>query len=471
MPTVKLPLVGAAYQNLDGQTLDQRSVEVRNLYVNEAEYSEKRPGLASWVDTGTARSVDALYWWDTQSVVLAVSNGSVFKITDANGTFTELTAAEKLLVGQRVSIDDNGTTAVLANGGKILATTAIGPAAYLTDADAPTTVTHVGFLDQYLAATVSPTAGTFQISEVGDHTDWRAIDVFTAETKPDVIKALHVGLGEIVLFGAKSIEFWLNDGVTPFSRINQATIERGVIAPYTVALVNDRWICLDENRKLIEIRGRQPVEVSQPVNKVIQAMTQVDTAIGQVYPVDGLPLYLLSFPEDQRTLVYNYQKQDWTEWDYFDQTEGVLKRYRGNSYCYAKAWNLHLVGDHSNGQIYKALNTTYQDNGNTIQCRRRTGYVTHGTFQEKECREVRFRVKQSVASVSVPNPQMMVRYRNHGGAWGPERWINLGPAGDHENVVRLTQLGQYRSRQWEVAFTENAPFVLADAEEEMEVLV
>lgn len=470
MPLVKIPITGPLYGNIDGQTLDQRNAEVRNLYVNEADYSEKRPGLTEWIDLGTSRSVDALYWWDAASVLLAVSAGRVWKITDRTGTKAELTASEKLLVGQRVSISDNGTTAALANGGQILTTdgTAAG-AAYLTDADAPTVVTHVGFIDQYLVANVVGT-GSFQISEVGDLTAWRAIDIFSAESNPDVIKAIKIGLGEIVFFGTKSIEFWANDGVTPFSRINQATIERGIIAPGTIDFAEDRWICMDEYRAVIEIRGRTPVHVSGPVDGIIRGMLQVDTAIGQVYRTDGHLFYVLTFPQDRRTLVYNMRKQDWTEWDYMDLDNGIRQRYRGNAYAYGRKWNLHLVGDHSNGKIYTSSKEIYSDDDNPIGCRRRTGFVSHGTFQEKECRNVWFRVKQSIATTSVHNPQMMIRYRNDNGPWGPERWINLGPSGDDGNIVRLNQLGQYRTRQWEVAFTDNTAFVLADAEEEVEVL-
>lgn len=470
MPNVKIPITGPAYSNIDGQTLDERSVEVRNLYINEADYSEKRAGLLEWIGLGTGRSIDALYWWDAQNVVLGVSGGRVWKMTDRTGTRVELTAAEKLLVGQRVSIHDNGGTAALANGGKILTTTGTAAgAAFLTDPDAPTVVTHVAFIDQYLVANLVGT-GIFQISEVGDLPAWRAIDIFTAESNPDVIKAVHVGLGEIVFFGTKSIEFWANDGVTPFSRINQATIERGIISPGTIDFAEDRWICMDEYRAVIEIRGRTPVNISMPVDRIIQSMLQVDTAIGQIYRTDGHLLYVLTFPQDRRTLVYNMRKQDWTEWDYLDLDAGIRQRFRGNAYCYARKWNLHLVGDHSNGKIYTSSNAIYNDDGNPIGCRRRSGFVSHGTFMEKECNNVWFRVKQSVATASVPNPQMMIRYRNANGAWGPERWIDIGPAGDDGNLVRLNQLGQYRTRQWEVAFTDDTPFVLADAEEDVTVL-
>lgn len=470
MPLTPLPLIGPAYTSVDHQMLDQRSPMVRNFYVNAFDFTEKRPGLEEWVDLGTSNSVDGLYWWDKQSVLLAVSNGQVFKISDALGTTTELTASEKLLVGQQTTFADNGTVVLMANGTQVLSTSTVGPAAYLTDGDAPTTVTHVAFLDQYAIANVDGT-GSWQISEAGDYSAWRAIDIFTAESNPDEVHALHVGLGEIALFGSKSIEFWLNDGVSPFARINAATIERGIIAPHSVALVDDRWICLDQDKKVIEIRGRQPVEVSGPFDKVIQSMTQHETAIGDVYRIDGFPLYILTFPVDHRTFVYNYQKQDWAEWDYFDQDQGTMLRYRGNCYAHAKAWNLHIVGDYANGKLYKAGQAYYDDDGTPIRCVRRTGFVSHGNYYEKESKDVYFRVKQSVAITgSVANPQMMVRYRNADSAWNVERWINLGPVGDHENVVRLNQLGQYRTRQWEIAYTDATSFELGDAQEDVEVL-
>lgn len=473
---IKIPIIGPSFQNIDQSVLDVHNVEVRNLFVNELEQSEKRPGLNDWADLETGRGIDGLYWWDTQSMVLAVSDGDVFRLTSAAGDWNKISNGDKLLVGQQVSIDDNGDTAVMANGGRMVATGPSGTAAFLADADAPTAVTHLGFLDQYLLANRAGT-NTFQHSEVLDHTAWRAIDIFSAESKPDDILALHIGLDEIVLFGTSTIEFWANDGVTPFVRIQGSTIPRGIAAKYSVALLPgsspqtpDRWICLDSSRRVIEIIGRMPIEVSQPIDRQIQQLQQVDTAIGSIYTINGLPLYVLTFPEDRRTFVYNFHKRDWSEWDYFDQVTGLAQRYRGNAYCYAKAWNLHLVGDHETGKIYTASRSHYSDAGNRIRCRRRSGFVSHGTYDEKSCHSVKFRVKQSVATPEVKHPQMMLRYRDDSGAWGPERWENLGPAGDHANVVTFHQLGQYQTRQWEITYTENTPFVLADAEEEVEVL-
>ena len=469
MPIMQLPISGPAYQNTDDQMLDKFSAEIRNLYVNRGGYSEKRDGLTSWVNLGTSRSIDALYWWETQQVVLAVSNGELFKITDSLGTTVQLTTGDKLAIGVRTVIDDNGTTAVLANGGGILTTSISGPAVFHPDSDAPSACTHVAFHDQYLLYNNAGT-GTWGISEVADYATIRAIDIFSAETRPDKINSIYIGLGEIVFFGAKTIEFWVNDGVTPFSRISQATIERGVSAPYSPVLANDRWLFLDHNRKVVEIQGRRPVEVSDPVDKIIQGMAQVDGAFGQVYHMNGWPLYVLNFPQASRTLVYNYLQQDWSEWDYFNQTQGTMERYRGNAYCYAIPWNLHLVGDYENGIIYTSSNGVYQDNSNVIKCRRRSGFVTHGTFNRKVSHRVNIRLKQSVATTAVPNPYMTVRWRDENGAWTQERWIDLGPVGDHNNVVSLTQLGTYRSRQWEIGFTENAPFVLGDAQEDVELL-
>jgi len=469
MPFQKVPLTGASYPSLNEQFLDTRSAVVRNLYVNEFDYSEKRPGLMELLDLGTARGIDGLYWWDVAQKAVVVSNGRVWTIDDALGNTTELTSGDLLQIGTPTTFDDNGTTLFMANGGKILSSTSSGPAAYIADADAPTAVTHVAFLDQYIIANLSGT-GSFQFSEVADPTAWRAIDIATAETKPDITKALHVGLGEIAHFGTKSIEFWLNDGVSPFARINGATIERGILAPYSVALVNDRWIALDDRRRVIVIDRRQPVEVSMPVHHVLQSLSSVETAIGQVYTIEGLPLYVLSFPQDNRTLVYNILKNDWTEWDYWDQTEATTRRFRGNAYCYASRWNLHLVGDHSNGKVYCAKPSVYQDISGPIRCVRRTGFITHGTDQEKESRSLRIKVKRSVATAAAPNPQIMLRYRNNGGAWSNELWRNLGPVGDHENYVTWESLGQYRARQYEIAFTDNAPFEMAGAEEDVEVM-
>lgn len=467
---VDVPLTGPAYQNLDEVELTTFSPVVRNAFINEANFTIGRPGLEEFIDLGTNAPVDAVFWWEKQKIALAVSGGDVWKITDFNGTMTKLTTTDQLISGQQVSIDADATDAYLANGGQILSTDTTGPAAFLADADAPTACTHLAFLDQYLLFNIA-NSGSWGFSEVGQPKVIRAVDIFTAETKPDDLVGLHVGLGEIMLPGSDSVEFWRNDATSPFSRLEGTTLERGVSAPDSVKFVKNRWMFLDSNRFVVEVSQRVPEEVSLPFDKVIQKFSRVDDAKAHVMTIEGLPLYVLTFPSEQRTLVYNFQKKDWSEWDFWDSEEATERRFRGNAYAFAKDWNFHLVGDFANGKIYKASSDVFQDDGQIIRRRRRTGNVTHGTYERKASHELRLRMKRGVANSAIADPQVMVRWRDHRGAWSNEHWRSLGKEGEHDMFVRFTQLGSYEARQYEITMTDPAAFILTEAKERIEVLL
>src|SRR5690242_20645669 len=93
MPWQDLPVTGDPYRNVDESELDQISPMVQDGYIDELGYTQKRPGLTSFINFGTTASIDGLFWWDAMRVVIVVSAGRVWKITDPSGTKTELTGA------------------------------------------------------------------------------------------------------------------------------------------------------------------------------------------------------------------------------------------------------------------------------------------------------------------------------------------------------------------------------------------
>ena len=117
----ELPLTGDAYRNVDESQLDQIAPLVQDAYVDELGHTQKRPGLDEFVDLGTSAGVDGLFWWNAQSVAVAVSGGEVWKITDATGTKAQLTGATMTL-GTRITFAPNGSTLVLANGSNMVTT-------------------------------------------------------------------------------------------------------------------------------------------------------------------------------------------------------------------------------------------------------------------------------------------------------------------------------------------------------------
>lgn len=90
-------LFGPAYQNLDETGTGELSVKVTNIYIDEANHSVKRPGLLAWANLGTSAPVDGLFWWETENVLVALSDKRVWKIDNPNGSVSEFSGTGTFL--------------------------------------------------------------------------------------------------------------------------------------------------------------------------------------------------------------------------------------------------------------------------------------------------------------------------------------------------------------------------------------
>jgi hypothetical protein len=468
MPWVKLPITGPAFRNTSEIEVDQRNAFLMDVMVNELGDTVKRPGLQSWVNLGTTNGVDGLFWWDEQNVLMAVSGGGLYKVTDAAGTFTVMGGAT-VPVGNKVSFANNGSTLLYTNGGRIATTTLAGPPAYISDSDAPTATRVVLMHDQYAIAPLVD-QGQFQISEVGDINNWRAQDVFTAESKPDIIQNALVTRDGLLFFGKESTEFWVNDGVSPFSRVRGLTVDRGCGAPYTVVRHGDEWFWLDDQRIVVRGSMQGIQEIQNPYRREFQDLITTEDGHAHIMTIDGWPSYVLTFPTANRTYVYNLTQNDWCEWGFWDVNTAQYRRYIGNSYAFAKQWGFHVVGDYATGKLYKMTREVFTDNGDIIRSIRRTGFITHNTSLLKRSTRIRLRLRRGVANSTVASPKMLMRWREKNGAWSNMRELSLGEVGQHDVWLETRLLGMYHARQYEFIHSDATDWVLADGEEYIDVM-
>lgn len=472
MPTVKIPFKAPVNRNVDESALsDANSAILIDGYKDEAGNVYSRPGLASFRDLVIAgtNGIDGLYWFDALSCVMVVSNQRLWKITESAGVYTttELSAGtmSELVLGRRVSFTDNGTYVFLCSGGKIYYTNGTAAPVVLADVDAPTSVDSVGYLDTYIIANVSGT-NKFQWADVSSPLTWNALSFASASASPDSIKSLLIVEREIYLFGATTIEIWENDGSTPFSRVPGGSVQFGTSAKASPIYVEGVGIFfLDHKRRVSKLSSRQVESVSTPYDKIIQGLSSVSDCSTDLIEVDGLPLLVFHFPTAEKTLVYNYLLNDWSEWGSYEADQLAYERWVGSCHVYCPAWNKHLVGERNIARVSAISSTSADDNGHVIKLYLKTGNIAHGQSRRKRCDEVRFIVRRG-DGLSSREPVMMIRYRDQGGPWSIERSISLGNAGQFTNFMRLQRLGIYQRRQWEISCTDAVKFCLSDIEED-----
>ena len=471
MPVVPISFTAKVNKNVDEIATSNSGVDMTDCYIDEMGFINRRPGLEVFSTVLGAGRIDGIYYWDEKLVTIVVSAGEVYSI---NGSGTAVSIGSGLLANGVATFAPAKIAGLdvlaMANGNGVFTTDG---ATVSNQAGAPALASHVAFIDRYLLAN-STDNGIMYWSDLNDPTTWNPLNFAEAERKPDDLIALQVQGRDVVLFGYRSIEFYYDDGTSPFRRFEGGEVETGVSVAHSIQFVPeiDSWIYMDENRHLIRLTNRQPNKVSGPYDDEIQDLESVTDGVSSISRVGGRGWYVISFPAENITFVYDYQQDAWYKWGNWNSKTASYDRFIGNVMTYDTRNNRFLVGDKNAGLVYSMKNTVYQDNGAEIRSNVRTGFIGHGTQNRKKSRKVQFRMKRGVAkNGSDEAGEVNVRFRDdYTGTFSNELKVGTGIGGDSRFNTELYVGGIYRSRQWDIVSSDNTPFIIGGFQEDVEVL-
>lgn len=477
MQTVPVSINSKPYQNVDAITLNDQSAALFDGYIDELGNSNARPGLLYFAILGSHKTVDGGYWWDKMGVIVVVSDGILYSLNESATVTTLSNATDRLLTTGRPTFADNGVYLVAANGSRIIYTDGTaGSGQYIASSDAPIQVTHVAFLDGWLIVNEVGSARFHYADFTMAPTVWFAINVYTAESLPDDVIALYVLNRIIVLIGNRSIEFWFNDGVSPFSRLEGSITSRGGMAPYSNVAVNEVLFLFDDRRRLISISGTYPQMVNSSFEKTIQHFDTVSDCIMDYMTILGRHLLIATFPTEKRTLFYDLQQAYWGEWSYWDSALSTRTRFLANCYVYAKAWNKHLVGSFQDDTILQITPDTNSDNGRSRHFSKLSGFIDHGQLSKRKRvykLTVRLKTGTGIGAGGNTVPYARIRWTDvfPNGTLATSNWryIPLLAQGDRGFLFTMTNLGAYYARQYEIECSENVPFILSECMETLDI--
>lgn len=467
MPIVKLPINYGPNKDIEEIGLSTHGAAMIDFMVDANGNLMRRAGLVPLCDLGTGSKIDGLYWWNRESIALAVSAGRIFKITNAGGSFTEITG-DSLSSGTRVSFAEWSNAVYMANGGGIIGATT-STTTQIADLDAPTSVSHVDVIHKYLLALEVNTERLWY-SVVADPLNWDS-DWISAEAKFDLLKSMGVSNDEIYLVGTSTIETWIDSGGNLIKQL-QGYVQSGIIAPNSLTLCKGVWYFLDDERKVVRLNGRTTEVISLTMNKYIQNFSSVVDAVGDYISINGRPFYTLSFPVEGKTIAFDLYNNVWSEWGKWNSITSEHERWHGNCATLAKAWNLQLIGDRTSGVVYYLNPLAYTDNSATLKSLIRTPHINHGYQGIKKLpKSLTFHLKRHEKPGSYSDAQIMVKWRDNGKTqWGNEKTIELGKIGETDFKYTMNIGRPYNSRQYEIAISDNSPLVLVAVEEDFKYL-
>jgi len=300
---------------------------------------------------------------------------------------------------------------------------------------------------------------------------WQGLSFANMEAKGETLQALDARFDTIILVGKKSIEYWVNDGSSPFSKYEGLTSETGTIAPDSVIFDGNMHWMIDNDRNFVQLINRAPKVVSNPFASLMQKMGTIEDAFSIAVKCDGRNFIVITFPTSNLTIVYDAENDMWQgQWGLWNTTTAEFDQWIPRCSCKCPEWGFDLVGDRRSGKIYKISRQYATDAESILRVVKRTGMIDYGIRYQKRSERLRITIQRGTGLPTGIEPVFTMKSKIDDQSWTAEKQGSLGKIGDVYSIVEFRQNGIFRYRQDEYVFADAVPLVLVEAEEEFTVL-
>jgi hypothetical protein len=458
--TVPLQITGASYQSRSRPLSSQRTV---NWYQQASKQAKSPfvlmpfPGLLlnstdAGIDRGFNRMGETLYQVKGQNLY-RVSNGSATNLGIILG------------VDRCIMANDGENLFIVSITGVYHYSTISGLINLVTDVNIAGAKS-VDFINNQFLYT-DPLFTT--VSNVGDGTAANGLNKIGEETNPDSLVRDYVFDELIYRFGTRTIATWYNSGVgnPPIEKLQGRTFEIGLAAIHSVANTDDALYWLADDRRIYRTTaGTKEVVSTGPISNEIdkyakQSILNIANAIGSTFTMDNNSFYVLTFPSNDQTFIYN---ESLGELGWSELSSGMQSgRYQGNSFI--DAYGKTFVADVSNGNVYTLDFDTYTNNGDPIRRERVTGSVNGDLVGKPGARlqmsKVKLIMETGIGLIEGQgdNPKIMIEYSDDGGrTFRHGAWPKVGRLGEFTLQVEFFNLGTFYERIFRISSSDNVNY-------------
>lgn len=327
--------------------------------------------------------------------------------------------------------------------------------------------TAVGFIGTYFVILDAATS-TMKSSESLDGYAWDPLQIYQRTAAGDRWLGMAVTSNEIILFGSKAADVWklTGDADTRFAPFQDVTIDEGIIAPASLQVSGGMSMWVGQNSDgagiIWRTNGYDKLQTStRGIEKELASYDTLADAVAWTYQMEGHTFYVLTFPSDGRTWVYDVLTQRWHRRGFFDPNTMDYTAYRPQCHAFAFGgigFGTHVVGDRESGVIAELRNdisTDFED-----QQIRRLRQCPHITDEMLETTiwslVIDLQVGKGTATGQGADPTIMLQISRDGGqTWGDEIWRSTGAQGKYLTRVKFNRLGI--ARDWVFRFVVTDP--------------
>lgn len=410
------------------------------------------PGLAYFAELPTF-PILALHIMDGRAFV--VTKSKLYELLDTGIYFT----LGDVDFSGRVSVADNGSQMVMVDGNN---------GYYYDDVTNKTQkITSTGF---YPASTVTFQDGYFILNRVGTgqffisgllNVLFDPLDFATAEGQPDNLVAVLSDHRELFLFGTDSIEIWYNSGALDFSfeRSQNAFIEKGCAAAYSIAKQNNTIYFIGSDLMVYKLNGYSPIRIStHAVEQTIRG-TDLSQAFAYTYQEDGHLFYVLTIPTRDITWCFDISTGSW-----HIRNSYQFKRHQSNNAVFLNGKT--LVGDFQNGRVYQMSSNIFIDDGEPIVRTFVLPTVNNGReFMTIDSLEFDMGTGVGLISGQGIDPELRVYFSKDGGKTYSQNFkvCKIGKLGNYLGRAKANRFGCSRQFVFKIEISDPIPLDIGGA--------
>jgi hypothetical protein len=311
----------------------------------------------------------------------------------------------------------------------------------------------VCFLGQYFIVSLLDSQ-EFIWSNVNDGTLWNTLDFESAANSPDPLVAVAASNGYLYLLGSDSTEIWTTNptqqvigGLTiifPFNYTG-SIIPFGLAGANAVANINNGLMWLtgttSTSPHIIFTQGAQEQILSTPgIEQLIGSYGNFSNAFSMVSHLRGGEIFILSFPNNDSTICFDFQTKMFHERSYYNGQTWLPS-------CIASfGTNVEIAGDRTTGNIYYLDPDVYTDNGDPIV---RTRITPHFATSDdyNYCYELLILMEPGVGNTNPPGDDPVATIEcstDYGHTFGNQRAEKIGKKGKYRTRVQWHRFGRGR---------------------------
>lgn len=397
------------------------------------------------------------------------------------GTFAAPTNTPVVSVDNGISSNGVGGNQILmlSNGLGYIFNILTNTLTQITDANFPSNAHQAAFLDGYFVVTAQNMA--FSVSALYDGLTYPALATAAAIATPDNIQKPFGSNQVLYLVKDSTTEVWQDVAVPtsqgcPFAHIPGSLVNFGTTADRSVTRVGDTVFMLGTTRVqdsvvyfgVVSVSGSSVQKVSTPaIDYRISHLSSLSDAISYSYVDEGHLFYVITFPTDDLTLVYDVTTKQWFDWS--THIENVLyEQHRHLSNEYVFFGGKHLVSHYTEPKIYELSSRFYDDAGVPIISVR----TAQPIFDENENDNVKIFKLMIDAETGVGDgstdssgsPTAWLSWSNDGGrTWSSEYSSSLGKQGEFRTRLLWRRLGSPRNRIFRLRISDAVKKVILGA--------